>query len=97
MGSVETVPGRIRVADPGEGERLREIAIAAKGYWGYDPQRVRDWAAMVDFSPAGLGRKKVFVVEVEGRAAGWAALIDQRQAPIHGPKMCELPPAPVTA
>jgi hypothetical protein len=46
---------RIRPVALDEGERLREIAIAAKGSWGYDLDRVRDWAAMGDFSPAGLG------------------------------------------
>jgi hypothetical protein len=36
----------IRPVDPHEGERLREIAIAAKSYWGYDLERVVQWAAM---------------------------------------------------
>jgi hypothetical protein len=60
-----------------EGERLREIAIAAKGSWGYDLDRVRDWAAMGDFSPAGLGKKDFYIAAVEGRAVGWAAAIGQ--------------------
>ena len=67
-------PELIRPPDPDEGERLREIAIAAKSHWGYDLDRVRDWAAMGDFSPTGLRRKEVFVAEAEGRAVGWAAL-----------------------
>src|SRR5919197_5590836 len=29
----------IRSVAPDEGERLREIAIAAKGYWGYETDR----------------------------------------------------------
>lgn len=66
---------RVRPADPHEGERLREIAIASKSYWGYDIDRVRDWAAMGDFSPEGLGKKETYVAEVDGRAAGWVALI----------------------
>lgn len=60
-----------------EGERLREIAIASKSYWGYDLGRVRQWAAMGDFSPEGLGRKEIWVAEVNGEAVGWAALIPQ--------------------
>ena len=63
------------VAD--EGERLREIAIAAKGYWGYDLDRVSEWAAMGDFSPVGLRRKDVSVAAVGGKAVGWAAAIRQ--------------------
>jgi GNAT superfamily N-acetyltransferase len=66
------------VAD--DGERLLEIAIAAKGYWGYDLDRVREWAAMGDFSPAGLRRKDVYVAAVGGKAVGWAAAIRQGDA-----------------
>ena len=69
-------PGlRIRAAGPREGERLREIAIASKSYWGYDLDRVRQWAALGDFSAEGLRTKEVYVAEVAGRAVGWAALI----------------------
>ena len=70
---------RIRPADPREGERLREIAIAAKGYWGYDLERVREWAAMGDFSPEGLRQKEIHVAEVDGRPVGWAAVIPRGQ------------------
>jgi GNAT superfamily N-acetyltransferase len=66
---------RIRPAGPSEGERLREIAIAAKSHWGYDADRVRDWAVQGDFSPDGLRKKDVFVAELNGRAVGWASVI----------------------
>ena len=65
----------IRPAFPGEGERLREIAAAAKGYWGYDAELVRAWAASLDLSPARLAGAKVFVAEVDARALGWAELL----------------------
>jgi GNAT superfamily N-acetyltransferase len=65
----------IRPSRPREGERLREIAIASKSYWGYDLERVREWAALGDFSPAALRGKELFVAEVEWEAVGWAALI----------------------
>jgi GNAT superfamily N-acetyltransferase len=66
----------IRRANQNEGERLRQIAIASKGYWGYDEGRVRDWAAASgDFSPAGIRGKEVFVAEVSRRVVGWASLI----------------------
>jgi GNAT superfamily N-acetyltransferase len=68
---------RIRPADPREGERLRGIAIASKGHWGYERDRVRRWAAAGDFSPAGLGTKEVFVAEIDGQAVAWAAMIPQ--------------------
>lgn len=70
---------RIRAAGPREGERLREIAIASKSYWGYEPDWVREWAAMGDFSPAGLRSKEAYVAEVDGQAVGWAALISRSE------------------
>lgn len=67
----------IRAAAPDEGERLREIAIAAKGHWGYDAGRVREWAATGDFSPSGLRKKSFLVAAIEDKAVGWAAAIDR--------------------
>jgi GNAT superfamily N-acetyltransferase len=72
VGSVEA---RIRPPRPREGERLREIAIASKSHWGYDHERVREWAALGDFSPAGLREKELFVADVDEEAVGWAGLI----------------------
>lgn len=72
---VGATPLRIRAADPREGERLREIAVASKSYWGYDLDRVRAWAAGGDFSAEGLRSKEVHVAEVAGRVVGWAGLI----------------------
>jgi GNAT superfamily N-acetyltransferase len=66
---------RIRHAHPHEGERLREIAVASKGHWGYESELVQQWAAMGDFSLGGLREKEVYVAEAEGRAVAWAALI----------------------
>jgi GNAT superfamily N-acetyltransferase len=63
----------IRPPRPDEGERLRQIAFAAKSYWGYDLDRVREWAAIGDFSPDCLSQKDIYVADVAGRAVGWAA------------------------
>jgi GNAT superfamily N-acetyltransferase len=68
---------RIRPARPDEGERLREIAIAAKSHWGYERGRVLSWAADGDFTAAGLEAKHAFVAEVDGRVVAWAGLIPQ--------------------
>lgn len=65
----------IRSAHPHEGERLRVIAIASKTHWGYDLDRVRQWAVMGDFSAKGLREKEVYVAEVDRRVVAWAALI----------------------
>ena len=47
-------------------ERLRAIAAAAKGHWGYDPVRVAEWAAAIEFPP----EKHVLADE-----HGWASVI----------------------
>jgi GNAT superfamily N-acetyltransferase len=66
---------RVRRARADEGERLREIARASKGYWGYEPERVAEWVVGLDLSPAGLRKKEVYVAEVAGCVVGWSALI----------------------
>src|SRR5918997_1535786 len=68
-------PERIRAVKPDERDRLREIAVAAKSYWGYDLDRVRQWAAMGDYSPEGRRRKEFYVADVDRKAVGWAATI----------------------
>ena len=65
----------IRPAHPDEGERLREITAAAKGFWGYDPARVREWAASLDLSPQRLAVAHALVAETDGRAIGWAEVL----------------------
>ena len=67
----------IRAARPDEGERLRQIAIDAKGHWGYDRDWIRSWAAQGDFSAEALLGKPVLVAEAAGGAVGFAALIPQ--------------------
>jgi GNAT superfamily N-acetyltransferase len=68
---------QIRPVSPDEGERLREITIAAKAHWGYEPARVVEWASQGDFSPDGLSRLEIWVAEDGGELAGWASLIDK--------------------
>jgi GNAT superfamily N-acetyltransferase len=63
----------IRPPYPGEGERLREIATAAKAHWGYDLEQVRAWAGEADFTTG----KEVLVAEQDGRAVGFASVIPQ--------------------
>src|SRR5919201_3407465 len=74
-GVTQSAVVRIRRADEAEGERLREIAIAATAYWGYDLDWVRRWASDGDFSPRGLRSKEVYVAEVNRRVVAWAALL----------------------
>jgi GNAT superfamily N-acetyltransferase len=57
-----------------EGARLKEIAIAAKAHWGYELDKVREWANQGDFSAERLSELVVFVAEAEGEQIGWASL-----------------------
>jgi GNAT superfamily N-acetyltransferase len=66
----------LRAGRPDEGARLKEIAIAAKCFWGYEPDRVRAWADQGDFTSERLRELIVFVAaDAGGRAIGWASLI----------------------
>ena len=68
------MPVTLRPARPEDGERLCEIAIAAKSHWGYEEEAVRSWAAQGDFSPVGLAAKIFLVADEEARAVGFASL-----------------------
>lgn len=70
----------IRPGDPAEGARLKEIAIASKGFWGYEPSLVREWADRGDFSPERLRELTLFVAEQGGRVVAWASLIPGGEA-----------------
>ena len=65
----------IRPAYPDEGERLREITAAAKGFWGYDGERLRAWAASLDLRSERLAGAHAFVAETDGAAVGWAEVL----------------------
>src|SRR5436305_12494783 len=70
-----TAAVRVRRARAADGERLRDIARASKGYWGYDPERVDEGVAGLDVSLAGLRKKEFYVAEIARRVVGWSALI----------------------
>jgi GNAT superfamily N-acetyltransferase len=48
--------------------RLREIAAAAKGHWGYDPQLVAAWAETMTIPTRPL------LAERDGEVVGWASV-----------------------
>jgi GNAT superfamily N-acetyltransferase len=64
----------IRQGRVDEGARLKEIAIASKGFWGYEPERVREWADQGDFTPDALQKLALFVAEAGGRTIAWASI-----------------------
>ena len=68
----------IRRARPEEGERLRDVAVAAKAHWDYDAEFVRQWGARMDFSPAAVSGNEIYVADVHGDVVAWAALVAKR-------------------
>ena len=74
MAEEAPLPVTIRAPAAGEGGRLKAIAISSKGFWGYEADKVREWADRGDFSGTQLGKLTVFVAEAGERAIGWCSL-----------------------
>lgn len=72
----------VRPATAADHDRLREIAVAAKASWGYEPSRVREWAETGIPSPA-LAAGDVLVASVDGDPVAWASVVP-------GDDCCEL-------
>jgi GNAT superfamily N-acetyltransferase len=72
----EEAPLGVTIRSPAadEGGRLKEIAIASKASWGYELDKVKEWADRGDFSPAQLGKLDMFVAQAEDRAIAWCSL-----------------------
>jgi GNAT superfamily N-acetyltransferase len=64
----------IRPGRADEGARLKKIAIVSKAHWGYELDRVEEWAERGDFSPGQLRLLTVFVAEAGGVEIGWVSL-----------------------
>jgi GNAT superfamily N-acetyltransferase len=69
-----TGPVDLRPATAADCARLRELLAAAKGWWGYDPAVVAEWAASIDMA-ATLRDREVWVAQGAGRVVAWAGLL----------------------
>jgi GNAT superfamily N-acetyltransferase len=65
----------VRSGRSDEGERLKQIAVDAKAFWGYERDRVVAWADGGDFTPERLRELVVFVADAEDGAVGWCSVI----------------------
>jgi GNAT superfamily N-acetyltransferase len=61
----------VRSATSADEPRMREIACASKGHWGYDADRLSRWAASLEY-PA---HREHWVAEYDGAVAGYASLL----------------------
>lgn len=64
----------IRRAIPDEAEALTELALRSKGHWGYDEEFLRDCRSDLTLTPEFISFSPVFVLEDEGRVAGFYSL-----------------------
>ena len=70
----------IRVT-PGEIAKLKEIAIASKGYWGYPEPLMAQWAQTSIISAEAVTKTLVYKACVDGTITGWYRLIPQASPP----------------
>ncbi len=68
----------VRVPRPDEVGRLTEIAMAAKGHWGYPAAWLELWRPSLTFDVALLARDWVRVAELDGAIRGVVALTGER-------------------
>ncbi len=66
---------QIRWAEPGEAEALTALSLRSKAFWGYGE------AFIAAVAPEQLARRPAYVLEAEGRVAGFYLLepIDERE------------------
>jgi GNAT superfamily N-acetyltransferase len=64
----------IRPAISSEAELLTELALRSKGHWGYDAEFLRDCRLDLTVTPDFINSSPVYVLEEEGRAAGFYSL-----------------------
>jgi GNAT superfamily N-acetyltransferase len=61
----------LRRARPDEATVLSELALAAKGYWGYDQPFIDSCRAELTFSSDDVARRHFVVAELNGRVGGF--------------------------
>jgi ribosomal protein S18 acetylase RimI-like enzyme len=72
---------QIRPARPEEAGTLTEIALAAKGHWGYPRDWIESWKPLLTIHPADILDGEVAVCMVEGDITGFYQLsVRERRA-----------------
>lgn len=64
----------IRRARPEEAALLSDLALRAKGYWGYDAAFLEACRAELTFSPESIEQREFYVAEDGGQVRGFYAL-----------------------
>lgn len=64
----------ITKAQPEDSERLKQIAIAAKSYWGYSEQIILEWAKTPIITPEEICTDQVYLASFNLDIIGWYRL-----------------------
>lgn len=64
----------LRPARPDEAAELTELALRAKGHWGYDQDFLAACRAELTIAPAEVRARRTTVAEVDGRVLGFYTL-----------------------
>lgn len=64
----------IRRAIPEEARQIGELALRSKAYWGYDAEFMEACRPLLMLRPEYIAAHPVFVIEVQGRIAGFYSL-----------------------
>ena len=67
----------IRRALPQEAEALTQIAIAAKGHWGYPERWVQIWKSELNFNSEYFEKHESWTASVENQLAGFYTLLEK--------------------
>jgi GNAT superfamily N-acetyltransferase len=61
----------LRRARPDEASMLSDLALAAKGFWGYDQAYIESCRAELTFSPDDVARRYFVVADLDGLVVGF--------------------------
>jgi len=70
----KAIRSNIRQAIAAEAGLLTELALRSKGYWGYDAEFLQDCRIDLTLTPEFLASSPVFLIEEQGRIAGFYSL-----------------------
>lgn len=65
-----------------QSEELSKIAIAAKRHWNYPESWIKAWMPALTITPEFITSAEVWAAEVNGEAAGFHALIIEKERTI---------------
>jgi len=64
-------------ATPDDATRLKEIALAAKGYWGYAPEWMARWAQLFKLERDFIEQHQVYKAQHLNAIVGWYSVVLQ--------------------